>query len=318
MINRAANRILTTRIPLSNVFEEDFDNTLNDAYEAIRAGKIQLDKMSKLDDILSSSSPSDYIVFTKETKRILNDYYHNLLKLDHDAITDTINDSIPNDIFVAGTVPLPDVVFRMTVYNEEYTRVTSEFYIRFLYTGTDFIIAVSNTGEGQSCGAVRVIQDSESYKIDDSIVYVDNPNDPKYTKQPIYRNALKLITTAMASHFLAEWYSLQIMMLNPVIRERLFTRNGKEKLRCKDSAVVGSDNTSKKNKRRAKYIRYKELSEVVLTSDVVRKQHTMCWYVIGHYRHYSSGKKTWVNGYWKGPLRELQKNLDEGRERLLK
>ena len=318
MANQVVKRVLTTYIPFPNVFEEGFDNTLNDTYEAIRAGKIQLDKMSKLDDILSSSSPSDYINFTRETKRILNDYYHNLLKLDHDAITDIINESIPNDIFVAGTVPLPDVVFRMTVYNEEYTRVTSEFYIRFLYTGTDFIIVVSNTGEGQSCGAVRVIQDSDMYTIDDSIVYVDDPNDPKYTKKPIYANALKLITAAMANHFLAEWYSLQIMMLNPVIRERLFTRNDKEKLRCKDSAVVGSDNTSKKNKRRAKYIRYKELSEVVLKSDVIRKQHTMCWYVIGHYRHYSSGKKTWVNGYWKGPLRELQKNLDEGRERLLK
>lgn len=318
MINQATKRLLTKHILLPNMLEEDFNNTLNDVYEAIRAGKIQLDKISKLDDILSSSSPSDYIIFTKETKRILNDYYHDLIKLDHNIVTDIVNDSIPNDIFIADTVPLPDVVFRMAVHNKEYTRVTSEFYIRFLYTGTDFIIVVSNTGEGQSCGAVRVVQDSDKYKIDESIVYVDDPNDPKYTKQPIYKNALKLITVAVASHFLAEWYSLQIMMLNPAIRERLFTRNGKEKLRCKDSSVVGSDSTSKKSKRRAKYIKYKEISEVILKSDIVRKQHTMCWYVIGHYRHYSSGKKTWVNGYWKGPLRELQKNLDEGRERLLK
>ena len=41
------------------------------------------------------------------------------------------------------------------------------------------------------------------------------------------------------------------------------------------------------------------------------------WYVIGHYRHYKNGKTGWVNGYWKGALRETKKSFDEGRQRIL-
>ena len=108
------------------------------------------------------------------------------------------------------------------------------------------------------------------------------------------------------------------MLLNPVIKEHLFVQGKKEKLRSKNDVIAGVDSDDNKSrKRKAKYVRYKDISDVILKSDVIRKQHTLCWYVIGHYRHYQNGRKVWINGYWKGPLRELKKNLDEGRERIL-
>ena len=43
-------------------------------------------------------------------------------------------------------------------------------------------------------------------------------------------------------------------------------------------------------------------------------RHTPIWYVIGHWRHYSDGKKVFIKPYWKGEMRHLRIDLD-GRER---
>ena len=44
------------------------------------------------------------------------------------------------------------------------------------------------------------------------------------------------------------------------------------------------------------------------------KRHALLWHVIGHWRTYKSGKKVFVQPYWKGALREV-KNMEEARER---
>ena len=39
------------------------------------------------------------------------------------------------------------------------------------------------------------------------------------------------------------------------------------------------------------------------------------WYVVEHNRIYKNGKNVWIDGYWKGALRDVKRNLDEGKER---
>lgn len=293
------------------VQDDHLDDYFQVTRDRIRAESIRISDFGDINDILATSNPSDYIVFDLETKKILDDYFKKVING-----KDLPDDSIPNDIFIANTIALPDVVFRITIYNDDCSQITSEFYIRCVYNGSDFIIIVSNTGSAKSCAAVRVIQNTDVYSVDDSVIYVNDVHDTKYNN-PTYSAAIRLITIGTADYILVAWYALQIMMLNPVLKERLLVKTKKEKIRCNNDAIVGAS-VSNKKKRKAKYIRFNTINNVVLKSDVVRKQHTMCWYVIGHYRCYSSGKKTWINGYWKGPLRELQKNLDEGRERVLK
>ena len=43
----------------------------------------------------------------------------------------------------------------------------------------------------------------------------------------------------------------------------------------------------------------------------------LCWYVIGHWREYKNGNKIFIQGYWKGALRNAKKNYDDGRERII-
>ena len=150
--------------------------------------------------------------------------------------------------------------------------------------------------------------------IDPNYIYVSDADYPIFKE---WFNAIenKAFSAELANEMLARWYALQIMLLNPIIKERIFVETPKKKLRCKNENIIGSN--VKPRKRKATYIRYKEISDTILESDTIRKRHTMCWYVIGHYRHYKTGKKVFVKGYWKGPLRQLRKNLDEGRERLL-
>ena len=44
------------------------------------------------------------------------------------------------------------------------------------------------------------------------------------------------------------------------------------------------------------------------------ERHTLVWYVIGHWRNYGSGKRVFIQPYWKGALRNLKMSLD-GRDR---
>jgi len=271
-------------------------------------GEPTIHDLKELNDLLSVSSPSDYIVYDKETYNIFNNYLTKSLEIKRDVFYQ----QIPNDIFVAKTIPLPDVVFKSSFDNED----SSDLYIRCVYVQDKLIIAIFRKGELGS--AVIAKQDSDStYALDGANIYIEDLNFYDDIIIQDYKIEVRWVILGVATHVFAHWYALQIMMLNPVIKERLFEKDRKEKLPVSSIYILGKEEAPKSKKRKAKYIKYQKISKVILKSDILRKKHTLCWYVIGHYRHYKNGTKSWVNGYWKGPLRELQKNLDEGRERLI-
>lgn len=269
-------------------------------------GEPTIHDLKELNELLSVSSPSDYIVYDKETYNAFNNYLIKSLEIKRDIFYQ----QIPNDIFVAKTIPLPDVVFKSSFGNEG----SSDIHIRCVYAQDKLIIAIFRKGELGS--AVIAKQDSDStYALDGANIYIEDLNFYDKIIQD-YKIEVRWVTLGVATHIFAHWYALQIMMLNPVIKERLFEKDRKEKLHVSSDYILGSEiNTSKK--RKAKYVKYKRITNTIIHSDILRKKHVLCWYVIGHYRHYKNGTKSWVNGYWKGPLRELQKNLDDGRERLV-
>lgn len=114
---------------------------------------------------------------------------------------------------------------------------------------------------------------------------------------------------------MAPWYGLQVLWLHP--RKDVIIREGRETLPQK--AV----NPKHKNKKRntIKYIRRiyintKEL-QTPIKQDRSHEQtrRTMLWYVIGHWREYRNGKRTFIQGYWKGPMRDLKSAEPDVRKR---
>lgn len=296
----------------------ELDNVKFELEQSI-AEQIKLDNISKLENILTKSSPSDYIIYTNTLEQTLKQYLKTNFGIEHnvDMSKQSQQIRIPNDLFISDTVPLPDIVFKMTVYSDDFSRVQYEFLFRCLYFEGNLTI-VLQTSKGLTTAVKGRFTGNDQYEIDNSVVYTTDDILSDIDDQSSYhKNAIKIASLGMAYNILGPWYAMQIMLLNPVIKERLFKNGSKEKLRYSTSSITGKETSPKHKKRKAKYVRYKEFNKLILEHDVIKKRHTLCWYVIGHYRTYKSGKKVWVHGYWKGPLRELQKNLDEGRERVL-
>ena len=115
--------------------------------------------------------------------------------------------------------------------------------------------------------------------------------------------------------FLNDWYGVQVLLLNPIcksimknpVKEKMYTRVG----------------TGKDRKRVVKYVRKHYITAEGIDEALYGHGHrdferkTMAWYVIGHWRQYKNGTRKFINGYWKGPLREMKRNLDGGRVRQL-
>ncbi len=300
---------MTTQLIDRSLFGYDVDRW--SVQEAIKKQKfslkdISVHDLSELDKYIDDSNPSDFIRYDRSTWSVLDNYTTKVLGIK----TDKFNQTIPNDIFKLDTVPLPDVVFNCSLDDDD------DFWCRMIFTN-DKLILICASAPYNFTIALTVEQSSEiECCINKNHLYVKFTNlfqydNVKQSKEDIMISAINLV-----SHYMTHWYALQIMLLNPVIKEQLFVATKKEKLRISESYITGSETNTKK-KRKTKYVKYKTISQVLLHSDILRKKHAMCWYVIGHYRHYRDGRKTWVHGYWKGPMRELKKNLDEGRERLL-
>lgn len=110
-----------------------------------------------------------------------------------------------------------------------------------------------------------------------------------------------------------DWYGIQLALLHPQIKD-VFQN---PKLTPVRKAKPGR----KKKQRVARYvkthyIRSKDIDAAIHRAGTIERK-TLCWYVIGHWRHYKNGSKRFIKGYWKGPLREAKQNFDDGRLRLI-
>ena len=130
-------------------------------------------------------------------------------------------------------------------------------------------------------------------------VYIDSEND-------VVDLRTKLAGSDAAEHFIRELrqamstlYAVECFLLNPVIMD-VFKQHSKPT----PFDVNKNSNSSKKQK--IKYIKrhiinIDEIDKVFEKHGFVRK--ALIWYVTGHWREYKSGKRIFIQGYWKGTLR---------------
>lgn len=266
---------------------------------------LEAKNISELDSIINDSSCSDYIIFTSQLADFIYDYNEKFLQIDLDAQPK----KIPVDLFMSETIPLRDVAFRLDIFSEfeDYDNDC----LRCIYKDKNLYLIYSSKFD-VLCLKTRCVDDH--VEIDPSVMYLKNSSlyNLGYSG---YQYSTKLAVHSLAEYFLGIWYEVQHILLNPYIHEPVFNKSSKVKQNV-DGYIIQQRPTDKR-KRRTRYIRYKEFNTAIAHSDILRNRHTLCWYVIGHTRHYKSGKKVWIDGYWKGPLRNTKKNLDDGRERII-
>lgn len=105
------------------------------------------------------------------------------------------------------------------------------------------------------------------------------------------------------------WCAAQFALLHPKAKT-VFANPGKRKEYSREKDETG------KRRRVVRYIRRHVLNKAEVSGPLREiTRHCLCWYVIGHWRHLSNGNTVYVKGYWKGELRELERNIDTGRTR---
>lgn len=114
---------------------------------------------------------------------------------------------------------------------------------------------------------------------------------------------------------LGSWYGIQLALTHPVVKD-VFINPTVEK-RDKKEVLDYRGDIDKKSK--MKYVKHHYITEDNSIDKVIDKKlselnagnkdrpftrKTLLWRVLGHYRTYSSGTKTWIAPYWKGLMRD--------------
>lgn len=259
---------------------------------------------------IGESKPSDSIFLTGKDDT-------SICRLWQDSVKD--KRLIPADLFFSGNVPLMDC--EITVDERDVTPVEDGGRVcpfRVVIFSDYEEIAASE--EGGTVGAIILpgargdmfvllnVMPGIDTVISSGFGVHGSPNEQQ----------LKQITVATMLQgsyaFLATWYGIQIALLHPSLKEVF--ENPKTM-----PIAAAKKKDGKKRKRQTRYIkrhiiRSGEIEEAV-TGGREFTRHTLAWYVIGHWRHYQNGNKVFIHGYWKGALRALKQNLDEGRDRIV-
>jgi len=262
--------------------------------------------------LIAASSPSDRVVVDEAaSEKLWNLFSDRAIEWPGDLI------AIPSDLFFAGTVPLLDTefeeagnrspicAFRVVVFKDYRERIT--------IAGEDTVTVGAIIREFINNGAPTV-----QIVLPLSVVHGENilrftplgwANLPRMEQQSMGDSVAKKLGDFFRS-CLCLWYGTQLALLHPLL---------KEVFRNPQRTPMPAEPTGSKKRKKKPPLRY--IKRHVLNADKLEaavKGHvewkTLCWRVIGHWRTYKDGRKVFINGYWKGPLRET-KALEEARLR---
>lgn len=195
--------------------------------------------------------------------------------------------STPTDLHEQGTIPLPHFIIQTD-------------YVELLFNTYENGVGILTPRLTIFCELKDGTWEGRMWK-----------NDGTPFEEVITQNVADTIVWG----FLNDWYGIQILLLNPQCQS-IMENPTKEKIYTR----VG---TGKDRKRVVKYVRKHYITAEGIDEALYGHGHkdferkTMAWYVIGHWRQYKNGTRKFINGYWKGPLREMKRNLDGGRIRQL-
>ena len=278
-------------------------------------------------EISKSSNPSDKIYIDVDGRASLLELWQTVNKDKFDGNYF----SIPSDLFFAGTIPLMDCIINV----DESVLKNGTYSCRVIvFDGYDKGLKESNNEEMNWVAMIMTLHTDGAVNFFAPIIAITGEDViyapfiglvDKHIKchcgcggepEPIEQDTLNELHLDMIRTF-GTWYGIQLSLLHPLIKEifqypKLITDNNK------------NDNKKIKNKKKrpVKYIRYlrimsKNIDDIIFGKDSEKRKierTALIWWVIGHWRFYKNGKKTFIQGYWKGKLRELKIPIPE-RER---
>ena len=275
----------------------------------------------KLNDMfwsmMDNSAPTDHVILPdNETQNRLQVYWR--------PPAEKMKRAVPADLVLTRTVPIRDLVFTY-----HFVEPVKKMDVRVCMF--DEPIAITDGGDDFLCEISGGIE----------LYWVANPDKKKkHMGIPIFaapeRNHLSATLFAIrgadtwehpfgisgqtvysfAREILLVWYGIQLSLLNPITERVIVRKQSKPESTRK---VVVNPRGGKKA-RKIVYIRKYIIRENDIMQPIREKRKTRCpfWYVIGHYRHYKSGKCIFIKGFWKGVDRDKIKNSpEEIRQRLL-
>lgn len=283
-------------------FEGNVERSVKSIFE-VEDDPVVRDNMSfksdkDISEWVKNSNPSDLIVMTDS---IMQQFFGIMKKA---GITDSYG--IPCDIFEADTIPIRDCVLEFS---------DSSCIRLCLNDSLDGYFTYQMKEETPSSKANPFVVSFPLTIVNDSVC-LDLTSIYTSSYILVKRFFDKVNCTGfmiLMDQILKLWYTMQICLLNPQVKDQLMRKDGKQKLN-------GVCLTSKKQGRKAKYVKRHRVETDIFktaTDETGIERKTLSWYVIGHWRNYANGKKSFVNGYWKGPLRHTKKNLDGNRERVI-
>lgn len=239
--------------------------------------------------------------------------------------------SIPNDIFLSNTIPITSLEFLIKdgVPSLPLDTERGQTALRFrvdIVDKEDWEVRVVDGDDLFYVGSVCVYFGTSEklilfspivLRIEDGVTFLPWIHEMGFvgdgwtmaSKRMIAESVTGGHHTKIMSELLSCWYSTQIAMLHPQLKEVVLKVKGKQKRKVKD-ATSGVRKTCYV---KTHYITEGEVDRVLESHERIYK--CPAWYVTGHYRTYSSGKTGWVRGYWKGVLRDTKMNHDDGRIR---
>lgn len=264
--------------------------------------------------MLDNSHPTDVIRLTHKSDTMLSD----LWSIPQQKATGQELVYIPSDLFFANTIPLLDCKIVIDETADIENGVVTEIRVKILPDFHD-LLANSENEQDITVGLAQLFIPNG---------YIVAPLDVRFGNKAIgiangwvsqNGNIIDFPLPTEAYRWiwlcLATWYGIQIALLHPTVRDVF-----------RNPARIPTEKSNKKAKNHGKRppVRYikkhiitpNELEELVYGVSCSKsfRRKALIWYVIGHWRTYKNGRKVFIQPYWKGALRDTNKNRSRERE----
>ena len=280
--------------------------------------------------ITKSSKPTDIIYLNHED---LMRYTRFLIEREIPEDVDTCDSrlfNVPADIVFANTIPVKDLLIKIDpmvtcrivmVDDEERNAaiakmINGEDGICSVVFGVIETITTCRNQEIREYTTMSVVDDSDlvAISMDVGIRGTKSLVETFLNTERTQLSYMILETHRFMSKAVICWYALQQCLLNPILVNYVS--------RYKEEVKPSRINSKKKGKLPPKrYVKRNTIlfdkmdREISINHEDKHKKKMPLWHVTGHWRTYKkTGKRIFVQGYWKGPLREY-KYTDEPRER---
>lgn len=222
------------------------------------------------------------------------------------------------DFIVGNTIPSPDIELRcgnfraqIMVYTPQqiFSQINEDIAEYFFIAGEIKITAnVNINGSPRPITTYSpLILNKENMHIGVHGSFIQIPKMLEFAKEDAVMHLGELLAS-MREITISTWIGIQLALLNPVIKERT---------RIETVPDMNNNLNKKKGKGPKRYVKKVTIGDISDMNFGQKRKNNITepfWWVSGHWREYKSGKKVFIQGYWKGPFREFG-NICEGEPR---